>query len=50
MNIKELESKYRKLQELKDFETEVKDEISAMKNESKALRQEQDTEELAAGQ
>lgn len=50
MSINELESKCRKLQELKDFENEVKAEISAMENEIKALMQEQDTEELNAGQ
>ena len=50
MCINELESKCRKLQELKDFETEVKAEIAAMENEIKALMQEQDTEELTAGQ
>ena len=50
MSIHELESKCRKLQELKDFENEVKAEIAAMENEIKALMQEQDTEELTAGQ
>lgn len=50
MSIHELESKCRKLQELKDFENEVKAEIAAMVNEIKALMQEQDTEELTAGQ
>ena len=33
MSIHELESKCRKLQELKDFENEVKAEIAAMENE-----------------
>ena len=50
MSINELESKCRKLQELKDFETEVKAEIAAMENEIKTLMQEQNTEELTAGQ
>ena len=50
MSIHELEIKCRKLQELKDFEAEVKAEIAAMENEIKALMQEQDTEELTAGQ
>lgn len=49
MSIHELEAKCRKLQELKDFENEVKAEIAAMENEIKALMQEQDTEELTAG-
>lgn len=50
MSINELESKVKKLQELKDFETEVKAEIAALENEIKALMQERDTEELTAGQ
>ena len=50
MSINELEAKCRKLQELKDFETEVKAEIAAMENEIKTLMQEQNTEELTAGQ
>lgn len=50
MSINELESKARKLQELKDFETEVKTEITALENEIKVLMQEQDTEEVTAGQ
>jgi len=50
MSINELESKARKLQELKDFETEVKAEITTLENEIKALMQEQDTEEMTAGQ
>ncbi|MCI9577737.1 MAG: hypothetical protein HFF98_02705 [Oscillibacter sp.] len=50
MSINELESKCRKLQELKDFETEVKAEIATVEHEIKALMQEQDTEELTAGQ
>lgn len=50
MSINELESKTRKLQELKDFETEVKAEITTLENEIKALMQEQDTEEMTAGQ
>ena len=37
MSINELESKARKLQELKDFETEVKAEITTLENEIKAL-------------
>ena len=50
MSIMELESKCRKLQELKDFETEVKAEIATLENEIKAHMQERDTEELTAGQ
>ena len=50
MSINELESKCRKLQELKDFETEVKAEIVTVESEIKSLMQEQDTEELTAGQ
>ena len=50
MSINELETKCRKLQELKDFETEVKSEIAALENEIKALMQEKDTEELTVGQ
>lgn len=50
MSINELESKCRKLQELKDFEMEVKAEITAVENEIKAHMQERDTEELTAGQ
>ena len=50
MSIIELESKCRKLQELKDFETEVKAEIATLENEIKAHMQERDTEELTAGQ
>ena len=50
MSINELESKCRKLQELKAFETEVKAEITALENEIKALMQEKETEELTAGQ
>lgn len=50
MSINELESKCRKLQELKDFEMEVKAEIAAVENEIKAHMQERDTEELTAGQ
>ena len=50
MSIYELESKCRKLQELKDFETEIKAEIAVTENEIKALMQEQNTEELTAGQ
>jgi len=46
----ELEIKVKKLQELKDFEAEVKAEITALENEIKALMQEQDTEELTVGQ
>ena len=50
MSINALETKCRKLQELKDFETEVKAEIAALENEIKALMQEKETEELTAGQ
>lgn len=50
MSINELESKCRKLQELKDFEVEVKAEIAAVENEIKAHMQERDAEELTAGQ
>ena len=50
MSINELESKAQKLQELKDFEMEVKTEIATLENEIKALMQEQDTEEVTAGQ
>lgn len=50
MSINELESKAQKLQELKDFEMEVKSEIAALENEIKALMLERDTEELTAGQ
>lgn len=50
MSINELESKARNLQELKDFEMEIKSEITALENEIKALMQEQDTEEVTAGQ
>ena len=50
MSINELETKCRRLQELKDFEMEVKTEIAAMENEIKALMQERNTEELTAGQ
>ena len=48
MSIHELESKCRKLQELKDFENEVKAEIAAMENEIKALMQEQPAKDLSS--
>jgi len=50
MSMNELEIKVKKLRELKDFEAEVKAEITALENEIKALMQEQDTEELTVGQ
>ena len=48
MSIHELEAKCRKLQELKDFENEVKAEIAAMENEIKALMQEQPAKDLSS--
>jgi len=50
MSMNELEIKVKKLQELKDFETEVKAEITALENEIKAEMQEKETEELTVGQ
>ncbi len=50
MSMNELEIKVKKLQELKDFEAEVKAEITALENVIKAEMQEKETEELTVGQ